>query len=251
MNATDDADLPPALAVLWNRQAGPKRGPRPALSLDLVIQTAVEIADAEGLAHLSMSRVAERLGFTTMSLYRYVRSKDDLLVMMADTANGAAPPAATPGDWRGGLRTWTRQIFAAYRRHPWMLQIPVSGPPAGPSQLAWMDAGLQNLADLTLHEGYKLQIIQLLHGYARSEGQLSADLSRPDPAMDTAARYGQIIRRVTSPETHPALARLVGSGILDGPTAYDDEVDFGFGLETILDGIARLVSRQGPDRQAG
>lgn len=244
MNATDDADLPPALAVLWHRQAGPKRGPRPALSLDQVIRTAIEIADADGLPQLSMTRVAERLGFTTMSLYRYVRSKDDLMVLMADTANGAAPPPPTPGDWRAGLESWTRQIFAAYRRHPWMLQIPVSGPPAGPSQLAWMDAGLQNLAELALHEGYKLQIIQLLHGYARGEAQLSADLSRPDPATDTAARYGEIIRRVTSPETHPALARLVGSGILDGPTAYDDEVDFGFGLGTILDGVAQLVSRR-------
>ena len=189
-----------------------------------------------------MTRVAERLGFTTMSLYRYVRSKDDLMVMMADAANGATPPTPTPDDWRGGLETWTRQIFAAYRQHPWMLQIPVSGPPAGPSQLAWMDAGLQNLADLALHEGYKLQIIQLLHGYARSEAQLGTDLSRPDPAMDTATRYGAIIRRVTSPESHPALARLVDSGILDGATAYDDEVDFGFGLATILDGVAQLVS---------
>ena len=188
-----------------------------------------------------MAKVAERLGFTTMSLYRYVKSKDDLLLLMADTANREQAPVATPESWRTGLEGWARAIFGIYRAHPWLLQVPMSSPPAGPAQLVWMEAGLQNLAALDLHAGFKLQIIQLLHGYARGEAQFSTDLSGLDPAADTSATYGAILRAVVDPVTHPALSNLIASGILDGPTEYDEDIDFGFGLRTILDGVEQLV----------
>ena len=76
--------------------------------------------------------------------------------------------------WRTGIESWTRGVFGVYRRHPWMLQVPMDSPPAGPSQLMWLEAGLCNLTALDVHIGMKLQIIQLLHGYARGEAQLSA-----------------------------------------------------------------------------
>lgn len=233
--------LPPNLVVLYEPRDGQRRGPRPAMSLAAVIEAGVAIADAEGLAGVSMAKVAERLGYTTMSLYRYVRNKDELLLLMANSANAEPPPAPIPGSWRDGLESWAAAIFGLYRRHRWLLQVPISGPPAGPAQLMWMEAGLANLAELDLHDGIKLQIIQLLHGYARGEAQLSNDLDSLDPAANTAQRYGQILRAVTTPETHPALGRLLASGVLDAPTEYDEEMDLGFGLRTILDGVARLV----------
>jgi AcrR family transcriptional regulator len=196
-----------------------------------------------------MAKVAERLGFTTMSLYRYVNSKDELLVLMADAANAEPPPPpATPESWRDGMHAWTKGIFDTYRRHPWLLQVAASGPPAGPSQLVWMEAGLQNLSGLEIPEPVKLQIIQLLHGYARGEAQLSTDLSRLDPAADASARYGDILRTVIDPQKHPALHRLVASGIFDGPTEYDEDIDFGFGVSTVLDGVAQLVEEVTPRR---
>lgn len=237
----DIGRLPKNLVVLYEPRDAHRRGPRPALSLDGVIAAAIQIADAEGLAGVSMSKVAEQLGFTTMSLYRYVKSKDELLLLMADTANREQPPVANPESWREGLRAWATGIFAGYRRHPWLLQVAMSGPPAGPSQLQWMEAGLQNLALVDLPIGHKLQIIQLLHGYARGEAQLSIDLAGLDPDADTSADYGEILRTVVDPARQPALAELVRSGIFDGPTAYDEDVDFGFGLDTILDGVAQLV----------
>jgi hypothetical protein len=176
-----------------------------------------------------------------MSLYRYVKSKDDLLLFMADAANGTGPPTPAPDSWRTGLEAWARAIFGTYRRHPWLLHLPMSAPPAGPSQLAWMEAGLANLSALDLQEVQKLQIIQLLHGYARGEAQLSTDLNAPDPDAGAGASYGDILRAVTTPETHPALTRLIASGLMDGPTEYHEEYDFGFGLHTILDGVERLI----------
>jgi AcrR family transcriptional regulator len=237
----DFTHLPKNLVVLYEARDTHRPGPKPALRLDGVIAAAVQIADAEGLSGVSMAKVAERLGYTTMSLYRYVKSKDDLLLLMADTANSEQAPVATPQAWRTGLEDWARGIFGIYRAHPWLLQVPISGPPAGPSQLLWMEAGLQNLAALDLPEGVKLQIIQLLHGYARGEAQFSNDLSGLDPAADTSANYGAILRTVVDPVTHPALSRLTASGIFDSPADYDEGVDFGFGLRTILDGVEQLV----------
>jgi AcrR family transcriptional regulator len=233
--------LPKNLVVLYEPRDMHRRGPRPALSLDGVVAAAIEIADAEGLAGVSMSKVAERLGFTTMSLYRYVKSKDELLLLMADTANREQPPVTDPESWRAGLQAWATGIFATYRRHPWLLQVPMSGPPAGPSQLLWMEAGLQSLGRVEIPIGIKLQIIQLLHGYARGEAQMSTDLGGLGPEADTSATYGDILRTVVDPATHPALTELVASGIFDGPTEYDEEIDFGFGLRTILDGVVHLV----------
>jgi len=237
----DITHLPKNLVVLYEPRDTHRRGPKPALSLDVVIEAAIRIADAEGLAGVSMAKVAERLGYTTMSLYRYVKSKDDLLLLMADTANREQVPPVTPASWREGIEGWARGIFGIYRAHPWLLQIPMSSPPAGPAQLLWLEAGLQNLAALDLHVGHKLQIIQLLHGYARGEAQLSADLNGPDPEPDTHATYGAILRAVVDPVTHPELSGLIASGILDGSTEYDEDVDFGFGLRTILDGIEHLA----------
>ena len=234
----DDVALPPDLALLWSRNAPPRRGPKPALSLDTVVATAVEIADADGLAQLSMARVAERLGYTTMSLYRYVKSKDDLITLMHDAAQGE-PPAPTPGDWRAGLETWARGVFGILLRHRWMLYVPVTGPPAGPAALRWMEAALQNFDGTDAPEPLRLGAVQTLHSYVIGEARLSADLAA---AGAPAWSYGQVLRRVTTPETHPALTRLVASGVFDGEDLdYDPDVELAFGLHRILDGIAQLV----------
>ena len=231
--------LPKGLAVLYQHRDPARPGPKPALSLDGVVAAAIAIADAEGLAGVSMAKVAERLGFTTMSLYRYVRSKDDLLVLMAEAANSGVVPVPDPHSWRIGIERWARGVFDVYRRHPWMLQMPMDAPPAGPSQLRWLEAGLRNLSSLDAHIGFKLQIIQLLHGYARGEAQLSADLGAGRPDSGPVLPYGDILRAVTDPVTHPLLSELVASGIFDGNTDYDEDIDFGFGLRTILDGVER------------
>jgi AcrR family transcriptional regulator len=235
--------LPKDLVVFYERRQSARPGPKPALSLDGVVGAGIAIADAEGLAGVSMAKVAERLGFTTMSLYRYVRSKDDLIMLMADAANSDVVPTPDPQSWRTGIENWARGVFGVYRRHPWMLQLPMSTPPAAPSTLRWMEFGLRNLATLDTPIGFKLQIIQLLHGYARGEAQLSADLSAKVPDDDPALPYGDILRAVTDPVSQPLLTELVASGIFDGSTEYDDDVDFEFGLRTILDGVERQADQ--------
>jgi AcrR family transcriptional regulator len=79
-----DVELPRGIALAWGIAADPQRGPKRELSVEKIVDAAIEIADADGLGAVSMSSVANRLGYTTMSLYRYVSAKDDLIVLMND-----------------------------------------------------------------------------------------------------------------------------------------------------------------------
>ena len=90
--------LPPRLQLLWGLQERPRRGPKPGLSLERIVDAAIGLADAGGLAAVSMARVAAELGFTTMSLYRYVPTKDDLLELMVDAASGLPPADAASSE---------------------------------------------------------------------------------------------------------------------------------------------------------
>lgn len=120
--------LPVVVARMWGLDPGPRRGPRPGLTLDLVAAAAIGIADAEGLAGVRMGSVAAALGVSTMSLYGYVASKDELLIAMADAA---APDPPEPGDltWRDYLTAWTRANRDFLAAHPWLLEIAPSPRP--------------------------------------------------------------------------------------------------------------------------
>ncbi|MEV0729846.1 TetR/AcrR family transcriptional regulator [Polymorphospora sp. NPDC050346] len=249
-------ELPPTLELLWGRRERPRRGPKPGLSLERIVAAAVEIADREGLAAVSMSRVAEEVGFTTMSLYRYVASKDELLALMAETAMGSPPepPPAEQG-WRAGLAGWARALMAGYERHPWFLQVPISGPPLGPVQLSWLESGLQILAPTRVEDYERVAVMQLLSGFVRNEAQLRIDLVRA--ATAAAAQeggpppsYGEMLRLLVDARRYPELSRITAAGSFDDAGGYSDE-ESEFGLQRILDGVAALVDAREREPAAG
>ena len=94
--------------------------------MELVVAAAVEIADESGLAAVTMAAVAKRCGFTTMSLYRHVASKDELVRRMLDEVLGTAPALESP-DWRAGLEQWSRAMLALLDAHPWGIDVPITG----------------------------------------------------------------------------------------------------------------------------
>ena len=203
-----------------------KRG----LSEERVVAAAIALADEDGLEAVSMARVAERLGFTTMSLYRHVRSKDDLLRAMLDAGLGA-PPAALDdpgGDWRAGLELWTRSVLEALLRHPWAIRVPITGPPMSPVQLAWLDRGLRALAPTGLAEGEKADVVLLLNGYAFWEARLRTELATGPPQAPPEGL-----------EEMPALRRALAAGIFEDDSIGESGV--AFGLARILDGVALLI----------
>src|ERR1700742_2125383 len=87
---------PSALDLLWGTPARPRRGPKPSLTRERIVTAAIALADAEGLASLSMQHLAERLGCAKMALYRYVPGKAELVALMLDAGLGD-PPSAPPG----------------------------------------------------------------------------------------------------------------------------------------------------------
>jgi AcrR family transcriptional regulator len=244
MSEDGQTTLPRSLRVLWGREQPPRRGPKPGLSLERIAAAAISLADAEGLGAVSMSRVAGRLGFTTMALYRYVSTKDDLSALMLDVAVGRPALPAAEG-WRAQLERWSRGYLSALRRHPWATRIPISGPPLTPNQVAWMEAALAALAGTGLTDTENLSILLLLSNYVRSVGQLSADLAaaerdRRSEQTSVMSHYGRMLAQVIDAEHFPTLCGMLARGVFDQPDDDPDE-EFDFGLRTLLDGVALLV----------
>jgi AcrR family transcriptional regulator len=240
----EEIPLPASLAAAWGRRERPSRGPRPGLSLDRIVDAGVRVAQAEGLAAVSMARVAQELGASTMSLYRYVASKDELLTLMVDAAVGPPPPADPDEDWRAGLARWTWSYHARLSEHPWGVRVPITGPPTTPNQVAWMERALWAMRDSGLSEEEKASVLLLLSGYVRNEATLTAELTATGFISDEAMMgYTRLLRTLTNPAEFPALYALLDAGVLD--RADPPEKEFGFGLERILDGIEAHIARVG------
>ncbi|MFD3685257.1 TetR/AcrR family transcriptional regulator [Nocardiopsis sp. NPDC058631] len=237
--------LPPVVARMWGRDPVSRHGPRPSLRLEGITAAAIGIADAEGLAGVRMSSVARSMGVATMSLYRYVGSKDELLVAMADAAV-PAPPEPEGTGWRDYLTVWTRANRDFLLDRPWLLHITSFAPPMGPRSLLWLDRGLAALADTGLGTGERMNVASTLTGYAVSHAGLALGAVGQEPPGEEAvaglAEYSAILAEVLDPENYPALAAAVGEGAFGGGDDWIDDGDFGFGLDLLLDGIEALIA---------
>ncbi|WP_395245923.1 TetR/AcrR family transcriptional regulator [Agromyces sp. MMS24-K17] len=248
MTEDDDLEsLPPGLAAAWGVVAPEgRRGPKPAHTVDEVIEVAAGLADAEGLAGVSLPKVAARVGVTANALYRYVSSKDELVVLLADRAWGD-PPALPDGEWREAAAVWARRLFERFGERPWLLDVPTTVP-LTPHNAAWLDALLAALAPTRMPAHELLDCAYLLDSHARYGANLRRNA--PTPA---ALRRGNPRRAEASRAVRGFLDdRLRDRGldaaadVLGDPVFLADEpsVDgFEFGLARILDGIEAHVGR--------
>lgn len=239
--------LPRAVALSWGVAERPQRGPKRELSIERIIETAIGIADTEGLAAVSMSRIASDLGFTTMSLYRYVTSKDDVLQLMQDAVCEIPIPAEGEDgdDWRAGLRHWAMASIEVIRAHPWFPDIPIAGIPLMPNNLAVLDWGLRVMRGMPLTDPEKMSTALLLSAYARAVGVVERDVIRShngEAPRQNGAAFRAALSELVTPERFPDLAPLVSSGAYTDSDGADEQDDFAFGLERILDGIERYVA---------
>ncbi|MFG1792638.1 TetR/AcrR family transcriptional regulator [Nocardia sp. NPDC049149] len=239
---TPDAEGPlaKAFALMWGLDEPGTRGPKRGLSLDQVIDAAIEVADAEGAGALSMSRVAKHLGFTTMSLYRYVDSKDTLLVLVSDRAIGLPPELPVGGEWRAGIEAWAWAVSESIRRHPWFLDLPLSTPPMGPCNMAWLDRGLAMFADTPVPEPIKLQLVLNVSLYMIGRMRVGSEMSDDDDNDE----YPAMLSRVLDPQRFPALTRALNAQAFD--EAFEEDIkewdaDLRFGLDRLLDGYETFI----------
>ena len=235
----DEAVLPPSIELAWGLRERGTRGPKPGLTLDRIVAAGIKVALTDGIGAVSMARVASELGVGTMSLYRYVAAKDELLSLMVDAGLGAPPAADHAADWRVGLKRWAVGVRDAYRRHPWSLRVPISAPPLGPNNVAWLEAALRALSDTPLSEQQKLSCILLVSGFVRNDATLTADFAAGGAGEPGRLRYGAVLSRLINAQNFPALHQAIATGSLDD----DDDIDgeFNFGIERILDGIDALI----------
>ncbi|MET9860106.1 TetR/AcrR family transcriptional regulator [Streptomyces smyrnaeus] len=243
--------LPAGVAAAWGLKERPGKGPARALDVRRIVAAAIGVADAEGLAAVSMSRVATEIGVSTMALYRYVASKEELLVLMEDAAIGTPPAGPPSGEgWRPGIEHWARAYRAVLLRHLWIVRIPIGSPPLSRHNVEWMEYALAQLAATGLDAEEKLGVMVTISGYVRSDVALHADIDQATRASgtewsDVEKRYWGLLSELTATGDFPAIRALLASGeLVDATEAADTEgtAEFEFGLSVILDGIEARIS---------
>jgi AcrR family transcriptional regulator len=254
MPDAEPGGLPPGLDLLWGRRERGRRGPRPGLSADSIVAAAIALADAEGLEAVSMGRVATELGFTTMSLYRHVASKDELFQLMWNgSARGAEDLVLEGDDWRSRLRMWCVIQREMLDRHPWITQMPMAAPPLAPNSLTFVERGLQALDGTGLADADKLRVIGLISSYTLSEARMANDAARAARAAQALAKaaaaggppavpwtFDALLRELVDEKTYPRLHRIAWTPPEPGaPMSEHDE--FLFGIDRILDGVQALI----------
>jgi AcrR family transcriptional regulator len=197
------------------------------------------------MGELSMRRIAAALGVATMSLYRHVRGKDDLVLHMIDTAIGEEPfPADPPQGWRARLELAARLQWRGFRRHPWLAPVmSVTRPQLAPNALRHTEWNLRALEGTGLGFADRMYVNILVFAYVR--GVASALEAETQAQRDTGLSSDEWM------ETQDAALRsLLTSGALatfhrmstQQGFDFDLETLFEFGLERLLDGLEAFIA---------
>ena len=218
-----------------------RRGsPSTALGSAAIVAAGIAVADAEGLAALSMRRVAAELGAAPMSLYRHVRDKDELLLQMMDAAIAEVALPEPPADWRKGLELAARALWTGFRRHPWLPSaLSLTRPQLLPGALDYSEwvlgvltrAGWDPLTTFTTH----LTVFTFVRGLAMNL-EMKAEAEAASGLTDDEWMSGQeaALAALVADGRHPTFTRVLSSMDFD----LDLDALFEFGLQRLLAGIA-------------
>ena len=236
---------------IWAHPAPGTR--RPKLTREQLAACALHLADTEGLDAVSMRRIADELGVGTMTLYYYVRTKDDLLSLMDDAimAEVLVPEGALPTDWRGALRMIAWATRATFLRHPWVLQG-MEGFRMSPNSLKHVEQSMAAVADVPGDVTRKLAVVATIddfivgHVLRRNE-----NLSIGEPGDASTRAFDAFVSAELATGAYPHLRAMIGQ---DRPVeaftramrSMSDEALFELGLEALLDGFARASGASAP-----
>jgi AcrR family transcriptional regulator len=226
---------------IWTRPERSARGPSPEHSRAEIAAAGVTLADAHGLAALTMRSVAAAIGTAPASLYRYVATRDELVELMADQVYGEyshRPASANPMADLIGL---AHQGRALYHRHPWLLEMPATGTLPGPNALAFMEHVLAALAGTDQTGPAKLETIGLFSGAVRLFAQ--TEISQQRAQQDTARWQGSLtayLVQIAAAGQHPHLA----AALTDDPAADPAQQGplFDRAMTRILSGLLSAVA---------
>jgi AcrR family transcriptional regulator len=214
---------------------------RRRLDADAIVQTALRIADRDGVDAVSMRNIASELGVGTMSLYHHVADKDELLERMADAIAGELViPGGIPADWRAALRAIAHRTRAAFMRHPWLIETAGQRPLLTPNQLRHIEQSITVVADLDVDRETAIAMVMATDDYTIGHVFRRArfgDGPRPDVSPDEQAR----MRELLASGEYPRLAEVYGQG---GDLAPPPDT-FELGLEWLFDGIQAALDARG------
>lgn len=225
------------------RDKAPKRTP---LSRERVLDGAVAVADAGGIAALTIRSLADKLGVKPMSVYHHVANKDEILDSIVDLVFREIDLPAPDDDWRTGMRRRAVSARQALRRHPWAIQLLQSRTSPGPATLRHHNAVIGSLrragfsVEMTAH-AFAL-IDSYVFGFALSEDAL------PIHGPETVTEVAESMMQQYPADAYPHLAEFSTEHILRPGYDFGQEFDFGLGL--ILDALARTVLANGNEPSA-
>jgi DNA-binding transcriptional regulator YhcF (GntR family) len=225
-----------------SRRSVPRRDSTAHLTRAQVVQAAIDIADEQGFDGLSMRSVAAELGVPTMSLYKHVRGRDELALLMADAVFAQHRlPAVPPPTWRAQLELVARMQWAAYRAHPWLPKLlSLTRPQPMPNLLHHAEWVMRALEDHGQSPTVVFHAHITLFGYVRGtalsiEPEVEAVADTGLSADQWADANDQMFGPVIDSGAFPAFSRVVAS-----PFDFDLDAVFEFGLQRLLDGYAVL-----------
>lgn len=247
--ADPGADSARGLTLLW----GPRNRPgRSGLTIEAIVAAAIDIADAEGFAAVSMRNVASRLHAGAMSLYTHIPGKAELTDLMVDTVLGELyvdvdEPARQPGGWKEGMRFVAARNWDLFLRHPWLLHVVGGRPVLGPNASRNYEAELRpldgiGLSDLEMDTTLTL-ILTHVEGTAR--GQIGMQQAQQETGMTDVewwASISPVLARVMEGWSFPVGSRVgLAAGMAHQASANPAHA-LAFGLDRILDGVAVLIA---------
>ena len=211
---------------------------RARLSRERVLAGAVSVADADGIAGLTIRSLAEVLGVKPMSVYHHVANKDEILDGIVDIVFSEIELPSVEGEWRVEINKRASSARSVLRRHPWAITLLESRTSPGPATLRHHNAFIGTLRAagfsivLTAH-AFAL-IDSYVYGYALSEAAL------PIHGPETVPEIAESMMRFFTPEVYPHLFEFTMEHVMKPD--YDFGVEFGYGLDLILDGLARSIT---------
>jgi AcrR family transcriptional regulator len=238
---------------VWLRPGTPPApsGPGGPLNLHRIVAAAVAIADAEGVDAVSMRRVAGELGSGTMSLYRHVATKNELLDLMVDEVVDECWPAEPPtGRWRADLRAMAMVERQVMLRHPWMVPLVASRPPLGRNVLRRTEYMLGLVDGLGLSIDQMAGFVGVVSAYVRGVvfTHLATAEEQRRSGMDEDAwrgAAGPYLRELVAGGGFPLVRRFM----IEADDHPDPEKLFEDGLDCVLDGLETRLERLGRNPQ--
>jgi AcrR family transcriptional regulator len=224
--------------VIWERVDKARQSSRATLSYERITKAAVDLADTEGLDAVSMRRVAAKLGSGTMSLYRYVESRDELIELMADAVYGEAVAPEPTGDWRLDLADWARRSRQIALRHPWLAGHATMRSTFGPNMLAMMES------TLALLDGHGMSGDKIWDLWATVQSFVQGHVLEELAVLREEQRTG-LSEKAWRDQLVPHLARMLDTGryphvtkmFADKHRNADDSDDFERRLKLLIDGL--------------